>query len=130
MIYLDHAASTNVLPSVLEAMIPWYRPERVGNPSSIHTQGVNARRAIDIAREQVARMIGADASEIFFTSGGTESNNAWFRCLSKPVVITDVLEHHSISEPLKNACESGQPGTAYCRKQRKFGRCFYHVGQQ
>lgn len=106
MIYLDHAASTNVLPSVLEAMIPWYRPERVGNPSSIHTQGVNARRAIDIAREQVARMIGADASEIFFTSGGTESNNAWFRCLSKSVVITDVLEHHSISEPLKNACVS------------------------
>lgn len=100
MVYLDHAANTSVFPSVLEAILPWFQPERVGNPSSIHTQGINARRAIDKARKQVAQMIGADHSEIFFTSGGTESNNAWLRCLTNSLVLTTPLEHHSVLEPL------------------------------
>lgn len=104
MIYLDHAASTSVFPSVLEAMLPWLQPERVGNPSSIHTQGINARHAVDKARKQVAQMIGADSSEIFFTSGGTESNNVWVNCLKDPnplllpIVLTTRLEHHSVLE--------------------------------
>lgn len=104
MVYLDHAASTAPFPEVLEAMLPWFQSDHVGNPSSIHSQGVNAHRAIEKAREQVALMIGADPSEIFFTSGGTEANNAWFQCLTKHIVLTDEIEHHSISEPLKNAC--------------------------
>ena len=81
MIYLDHAATTPILPEVLDAMLPWFQPERVGNPGSIHTQGVKAHNAIEKARKQVAQMIGADPSEIFFTSGGTESNNAWLKCI-------------------------------------------------
>ena len=81
MIYLDHAATTPILPEVLDAMLPWIQPERVGNPGSIHTQGVKAHNAIEKARKQVAQMIGADPSEIFFTSGGTESNNAWLKCI-------------------------------------------------
>lgn len=109
MIYLDHAANTSVFPAVLDAMLPWFQPYHVGNPSSIHSQGVNARRAIELAREQVAQMIGADPSEVFFTSGGTEANNAWFRCLARRIIITDELEHHSISEPLKNACVCSTP---------------------
>lgn len=104
MVYLDHAASTAPFPEVLDAMLPWFQPCHIGNPSSIHSQGVSARHAIEKAREQVAQMIGADPSEIFFTSGGTEANNAWFRCLTKHIVLTDEIEHHSISEPLKNAC--------------------------
>ena len=104
MVYLDHAASTAPFPEVLDTMLPWFQTCYVGNPSSIHSQGINARHAIEKAREQVALMIGADPSEIFFTSGGTEANNAWFRCLTKHVVLTDEIEHHSISEPLKNAC--------------------------
>lgn len=103
MIYLDHAASTNVFPAVLDAMLPWVQAGCVGNPSSIHTQGIHARRAIEKAREQVAQMIGANPSEVFFTSGGTESNNAWLRCLTKPAVLTTPLEHHSVLNPLRQA---------------------------
>lgn len=100
MIYLDNAATTAVFPEVLDAMLPWLCPDHVGNPGSIHTQGVKAREAIDNARRQVARMIGADPSEIFFTSGGTESNNAWLRCFGGDKVLTTVLEHDSVLEPL------------------------------
>lgn len=65
MIYLDNAATTPTFSEVLEAMLPWFQPERVGNPGSIHTQGVKARNAVEKARKQVARMIGAEPSEIF-----------------------------------------------------------------
>lgn len=103
MVYLDNAATTPVFSEVLDAMLPWFQPERVGNPSSIHTQGVKAHNAIEKAREQVARMIGADPSEIFFTSGGTESNNAWLKCFDGDLVLTTELEHSSVLEPLANA---------------------------
>ena len=101
MIYLDHAATTPVDPRVLEAMLPWYQPDHIGNPSSIHTQGERAARAIEEAREKVAALIGADASEIYFTSGGTESNNMWMRCIDEGVIVTDRMEHHSILEPIQ-----------------------------
>lgn len=100
MVYLDNAANAPVFPEVLEAMLPWLRPDHVGNPGSIHTQGVNARKAIDNARCQVAKMIGADPSEIFFTSGGTESNNAWLSCFGGDLILTTKLEHDSVLEPL------------------------------
>lgn len=100
MVYLDNAANAPVFPEVLEAMLPWLRPDHVGNPGSIHTQGVNARKAIDNARCQVAKMIGADPSEIFFTSGGTESNNAWLSCFGGDLILTTNLEHDSVLEPL------------------------------
>lgn len=116
MIYLDNAATTAILPEVLDAMIPWFQSHRVGNPSSIHSQGVNARHAIEMAREQVAQMIGADSSEVFFTSGGTEANNAWVKCLGRHIVVTDELEHHSISEPLKNDCVCPFPTIMMCAK--------------
>ena len=112
MIYLDHAATTPILPEVLDAMLPWFQPERVGNPGSIHTQGVKAHNAIEKARKQVAQMIGADPSEIFFTSGGTESNNAWLKCIESrwcayaPTFITTKIEHSSVLEPVsKNRIE-------------------------
>lgn len=99
MVYLDHAATTSVFPEVLEAMLPWFQPDHVGNASSIHSQGANAFRAIENARKQVARMINADPSEIFFTSGGTESNNMWLKCLDElATVITTEVEHHSVLE--------------------------------
>ncbi len=100
MIYLDNAANAPVSPEVLDAMLPWLCPNHVGNPGSIHTQGVKARKAVENARRQVADMIGADPSEIFFTSGGTESNNAWLRCFGGELVLTTDLEHDSILEPL------------------------------
>ena len=100
MIYLDNAANAPVFPEVLDAMLPWLHPDHVGNPGSIHTQGIKARKAVENARCQVADMIGADPSEIFFTSGGTESNNAWLRCFGGDLVLTTDLEHDSILGPL------------------------------
>lgn len=73
-IYLDHNATTPVHPEVLEAMLPLFR-EEFGNPSSAHSLGRSARVKMDEAREQVAALIHADAREMVFTSGGTESDN-------------------------------------------------------
>ena len=100
MIYLDNAANAPVFPEVLDAMLPWLRPDHVGNPGSIHTQGKRAREAINKAREQVAHMIGADPTEIYFTSGGTESNNAWLKGFKGRYLFTTEVEHDSVLEPL------------------------------
>ena len=111
MIYLDHAATTPVHPEVLKQMLQWLQPDHVGNPSSIHSQGVRAHQAIEKARRQVARMINADPSEIYFTSGGSESNNAWIKNLNRHIIITTKVEHHSILEPVEKCVISA----AYAR---------------
>lgn len=74
LIYLDHAASTPVLPSVLEAMAPFWS-ESFGNAGAIHSLGVLAKRALESAREECAKLLEVKATDIIFTSGGTESNN-------------------------------------------------------
>ena len=71
VIYLDHNATTPLLPSVVDAMLPYLRAQ-YGNPSSDHPLGRRARAAVDTAREQVAALIGCHPDEIVFTSGGTE----------------------------------------------------------
>lgn len=73
-IYLDYNGTTPIDPAVLDAMLPYLR-EAFGNPSSQHAYGAPARAAVVQAREQVAALVGADADEIVFTSGGTESTN-------------------------------------------------------
>jgi cysteine desulfurase len=73
-VYLDHAATTGVLPEVLEAMIPYYT-ERFGNPSSVHAWGRTAHQGLESARRQVAAVLGSRHREVVFTSGGTESDN-------------------------------------------------------
>jgi cysteine desulfurase len=73
-VYLDHNATTPLLPEVVDAMLPYLR-EHFGNPSSSHAYGVRARKAVARAREQVAALIGAEPEEVLFTSGGTEANN-------------------------------------------------------
>jgi len=76
MIYLDHAATTPLDPAVFEAMLPYLKPGGVhGNPASDHLEGKRARQAVEKARAQVAALIGAEAGEIVWTSGATESNN-------------------------------------------------------
>jgi cysteine desulfurase len=101
-IYMDHAATTAVKPEVLEAMIPYFT-EKYGNPSSIYSLGRENKKAIDDAREKVAKAIGAQSKEIFFTSGGSEADN-WalegiaFANQSKGKhIITTNIEHHAIS---------------------------------
>ena len=82
-VYLDHNATTPVAPEVAEAMWP-YLTTHYGNPSSATPQGRVARKAVDQAREQVAEILGAEADEIVFTSGGTESNNLGSRHRNAP----------------------------------------------
>ncbi|HWS27204.1 MAG TPA: aminotransferase class V-fold PLP-dependent enzyme, partial [Xanthomonadales bacterium] len=77
-IYLDHNATTPLLPEVVDAMLPYLR-EHFGNPSSGHIYGVRARTAVARARAQVAALLGCDADEVIFTSGGTEANNLAIR---------------------------------------------------
>src|SRR6201984_3387582 len=73
MIYLDHAATTPMLPEAIEAMTT--ELARLGNPSSLHNAGRRARRVVEESREQVAEVFGARPSEVVFTSGGTEADN-------------------------------------------------------
>ena len=102
-IYLDHAATTPVLPEVADAMRP-YMTDVFGNPSSIHSFGQEAKNALDAARDTVARILGADASEIYFTSGGTESDNLALIGVAKANrsrgnhIITCAVEHHAVLE--------------------------------
>ena len=77
-VYLDHNATTPLDPRVREAMLPWLG-ERWGNPASAHRAGQAAREAVEAARDQVARLLGADPAEIVFTASGTEANNSVLR---------------------------------------------------
>lgn len=110
-IYLDHNATTPVAREVLEAMTPHLRGE-FGNPSSAHSYGRAARRAVDTARRHVAETIGASPSEILFTSGGTESNNLAILggCGddgSGRQVVTSVIEHPSVTQPVRLLGQQG-----------------------
>jgi len=73
-VYADNAATTQVSEEVLNAMLPYFR-EGYGNASSIYAMGREAKKAVELAREKVAQAIGADASEIYFTSCGSEADN-------------------------------------------------------
>jgi cysteine desulfurase len=105
-IYLDNNATTPVAPTVFEAMRP-YLSEAYGNASSIHWFGQQARTAVENAREQVAKLLGARASEVVFTSGGTESDNAAIFGIvegaktAAPHVITSRIEHSAVLHTMK-----------------------------
>ena len=101
-VYLDNNATTPVLPEVLGAMRPYFG-EHFGNASSIHHHGQETRAAVERARESVAALLGCRASEIVFTSGGTESDNLAIFGLapSGDHVITSTIEHHAVL----NACK-------------------------
>lgn len=101
IIYLDHAATTKMRPEVLDAMLPFMQVS-YGNPSSIYTLAQEARKALDESRETVARILGARVSEIIFTSGGTESDNAAIKGSALAMrklgthIITTSIEHHAV----------------------------------
>jgi len=98
-IYLDNAATTQLAPEVMEAMLP-YLANHFGNPSSIYSYGRETRLAIENARKLVAKNLGVKPGEIFFTSGGTESNNtaiaAAIRDLECKHIISSPIEHHAV----------------------------------
>ncbi len=98
-IYLDNAATTQLAPEVMEAMLP-YLSNHFGNPSSIYSYGRETKLAIENARKLVAKYLGVKPGEIFFTSGGTESNNtaiaASIRDLGCKHIISSPIEHHAV----------------------------------
>jgi len=96
-VYLDNNATTPVLPEVLDAMRPFFS-ERFGNASSIHRHGQETRAAVERARDSVAILLGCQASDIVFTSGGTESDNLAIAGLTSEGdhVITSTVEHHAV----------------------------------
>jgi len=101
-VYLDNNATTPVLPDVLDAMRPYFG-ERFGNASSIHHHGQDTRAAVEHARESVAALLGCRASEIVFTSGGTEADNLAIFGLVREGdhIVTSTIEHHAVL----NACK-------------------------
>lgn len=116
-IYLDYNATTPIDPAVVEAMLPFFR-NHFGNPSSTHTYGKTAHEAVEMARGQVASLIGAQTDEIVFTGGGSEASNQAIKgtCLRRPRgffkrvfdrqspdavhIITTAIEHPATLEPV------------------------------
>lgn len=111
-IYVDHAATSPLHPEALEAMLPYFN-EHFGNPSSTHSYGRKARQALNQARTELARSIGAHPNEIIFTSGGTEADNlAIFGYIDKNKqrgkhVITTSIEHHAVLHAFSRLEEEG-----------------------
>ncbi|MEK7169963.1 MAG: cysteine desulfurase family protein [Patescibacteria group bacterium] len=124
-IYFDYASTTPLDPRVKKEMEPFYA-KTFGNPSSIHAEGVAAKKALDEARTLVARCLEAHADEIVFTSGGTEANNLaifgattfrlnlnQFRFNLKQHVVTTNVEHSSVLEPLRELERRGRVEVTY-----------------
>jgi cysteine desulfurase len=103
-VYFDNAATTPIAPEVAEAMIPILK-NRFGNPSSIHSFGRDTRALIENARKNIAKLLHAAPSEIFFTSGGTEADNMAIQCTIQDLgikhAITSAIEHHAVLHTLE-----------------------------
>ena len=119
MIYLDNAATTKVLPEVIEAMIPYYT-EFYGNPSSFHSFARDAHKGLDDARRTVAKCLNAsDPSEIYFTGGGSEGDNMILRGIAYAYrkkgnhIITSKIEHHAILHTLQELAKKGLCAVTY-----------------
>jgi cysteine desulfurase len=111
-VYLDHNATTPLLPEALEAMLPFLR-EGFGNPSSLHSFGQHARAAVERARERVAALIGAAPAEIVFTGSGTEADNLALRGVAgrargeRRALVVSAVEHHAVLRTARTLAEEG-----------------------
>ena len=113
-VYADHSATTRISDPVLEAMLP-YLKEGYGNPSSIYSKGREAKIAVETARGQVAAGLGADPAEIYFTAGGSESDNWALKGIAQAMgkkgkkhIVTTAFEHHAILHTAQCACDVGR----------------------
>jgi cysteine desulfurase len=117
-IYFDNAATTALDTEVLDAMLP-YMTTHFGNPSSIYSYGRESRLAIETARKTVAKLLNAHPGEIFFTSGGTESNNtailSAIRDLGCTHIITSPIEHHAVLHTVEYYDQSKQVTSSYVK---------------
>ena len=112
-IYLDHNATTPLLPAVIDRMTAVLR-EEFGNPSSVHHFGQQAKAAVDDARSQVAELVGGDPSEVLFTSGGTEADNIAIRGAAEALeatarrhLVASAIEHEAVLNTLKALARRG-----------------------
>ena len=109
-VYLDNAATTPLDPDVIEAMLPFMR-EKFGNPSSIHSHGREVKSAIELCRKRIAERLNCLPTEIYFTSGGTESNNCILRAAlcdyNITHSITSPIEHHAVLHTLEHFRDEG-----------------------
>ena len=121
-VYLDNAATTPVDPQVIAAMTDTLT-HLYGNPSSIHADGRNARAAVEEARKKVAKFINASIGEVFFTSGGTESNNMVLknavRDLGVRRIVSSKLEHHAVLHTLDSLVKQGFCTAEYVHFDKK-----------
>ncbi len=112
LVYLDHAATTPPHPQVAEAMKPYLR-ERFGNPSALYSLGRESRNAVEEARAEVARLIGASPGEVYFTSGGSESDNMALagtllaNAGKGDHIVTTAVEHHAVLETAESLEKRG-----------------------
>src|SRR5262247_38116 len=117
-IYLDNAATTALDKEVLAAMLP-YMTTHFGNPSSIYSYGRETRLAIETARKAVAKLLNAHPGEIFFTSGGTESNNtailSAIRDLGCKHIITSPIEHHAVLHTVEHYDEAENVSSSFVK---------------
>jgi cysteine desulfurase len=117
-IYFDNAATTDLDPQVLEAMMP-YLTEKFGNPSSIYSYGRESRLAVENARKSVGKILNAHPAEIFFTSGGTESSNtaitAAVRDLGCTHIISSPLEHHATLHTVEHLHRRGEAALSHVK---------------
>ncbi len=110
--YFDNSATTKPVAEAVDAMVHALT-ENFGNPSSLHTKGDEAKKALDNARAKVAKSISANANEVYFTSGGTESNNIAIFGTAQAMkrrgnrIVTTDIEHPSVSEPIRALEEQG-----------------------
>jgi cysteine desulfurase len=118
VVYADNAATTPVDPAVVEAMLPYFT-STFGNPSGFYSQSRDAKNALEDAREKVAKLIGAERSEIYFISGGTEGDN-WaikgaleFFAKKGKHIITSAIEHHAITHTLEHLEKKGLVEATY-----------------
>jgi cysteine desulfurase len=111
-IYMDHAATTYTKPEVLEEMIPYFTTH-FGNPSSIYSLSRETKKAIDIARDKVAKAINSSENEIYFTGGGSEADNFAIKGVASAYkdkgnhIITTVIEHHAVLHTCEYLAKNG-----------------------
>ena len=111
-VYLDNAATSKLKPEVLDAMMP-YLTEKYGNPSSVHSFGAECNNACEEARKKVAKVINAKTDEIYFTSGGSESDNWAIKSVAQMKkgkgkhIITSAIEHHAVMETCEYLAREG-----------------------